>query len=260
MAGFIYKLQGIVSSRNTNNLDAFIARSLLMNINNIKPNITISELATLCYTSDSSLSRLAIKLGYQNFNELKQDILNMNDEFNDLLIDNSFLNTMSGSTYAENIFSAIKSINHINLIKDIDYLCQQILAAKNVYFFATHIPGDMTKMIQRALIASGKYVEFYSDREMQFSLAKTTQSNDLCIFISLEGTLVSEKNITIPIVSSGASTVLITQIADMKFSSYFDYIISLGERNKDFTGKFKLLYFIDCFINRLFYHTKQQSK
>ncbi|MFV0394998.1 MAG: MurR/RpiR family transcriptional regulator, partial [Coprobacillaceae bacterium] len=226
----------------------------------IKPDTTITELAGMCYTSDSSLSRLALKLGYKNFNAFKQDILGMKNEFDDLFIDNNFFNHMSGTTYMNIVCDSIKNIDHEKLVKDIDYLCQLIMLSDNIYFFATHIPGDMTKIIQRATLAAGKYVTFYTDREMQLALAKTTKRDDLCIFISLEGTLVSEKKITLPIVASGSRMVLITQIADMKFSSYFDYVISLGERNKDFTGKFKLLYFIDCFIYQFFHYSNQLKK
>lgn len=256
MAGFIYKLQGIVTSRSVNNLDAYIAKSLLINIHNIKPNTTISELAEMCYTSDSSLSRLAVKLGYKNFHGLKQDILNTSDELEELLIDNSFLNTMDYSSYTNSILWALRGMNHEKLVRDIDILCDLILQTTNIYFFATHIPADLSKMMQRIIIATGKYVTFFTDKEMQIALVDTVTCHDLCIFISLEGTLISEKNITIPVVSSQAKTVLITQNKNMKFASYFDTVISLGEHNEDFTGKFKLLYFMDCFMNRFFHHSK----
>ena len=56
-----------------------------------------------------------------------------------------------------------------------------------------------------------------------------------------------EKAITIPAIISLAKNVLITQNVHIKFSEQFTQVIGLG------IGKYKLLFFIDCLLNR-YYH------
>lgn len=128
-----------------------------------------------------------------------------------------------------------------------------IFNANRVFIFATHIPGDLANILQRALLTSGKYVEFYTRKEHQIEIVKQVQKDDLCIFISLEGTLLMEKAITIPAIISLAKNVLITQNSQIKFSQQFSDIIVLGNHDEESLGKYKLLFFIDSLIN-CYYH------
>lgn len=127
-----------------------------------------------------------------------------------------------------------------------------IYEAQRVFIFATHIPGDLASILQRALLTASKNVEFYPQKEHQMELVKQIRPNDLCIFISLEGTLLMEKAITIPAIISLANIVLITQNSQIKFSQQFSNTIVLGSYDDESLGKYKLLFFIDCLINRYY--------
>lgn len=260
MAGFIFKLQNIMTSPMTSKYtDVQIAQCLLQNINNVSDNITINELSTICYTSAASLSRFANRLGYKHFNDMKQDYLGIKNEFNDLQIDNAFLNTHMLDSYSKIIAKSIRSIDEFELKNHIDVLCKLIFEYKNVYLFATHIPGEIASIIQRAVLSSGKYIQYISDKHQQIQVAQTFNDNDLCILISMEGTLIMEKDITIPILSSNARSILITHNSNMKFSSAFDYVIPIGNHDPDFTAKYKLLLFADFFINRYFVLVREKN-
>lgn len=107
--------------------------------------------------------------------------------------------------------------------------------------------------MQRAILTTGKFIEFYPRKEHQMEVAKQIRRDDLCIFLSLEGTLLMEKAITIPAIISLAKNVLITQNVHIKFSEQFTQVIGLGGHDSESIGKYKLLFFIDCLLNR-YYH------
>lgn len=254
MAGFIYKLQNIVNTTPDNyDLDVNIARCLLKNINQIKKGTSLQEIANLCYTSQSSMSRFSQRLNYESFNDFKTDCLNVQSELQELMIDNHANQKMDIGEYVKDINQCLVTMGEMFSMEEIDQLCQHIEKAQRIYIFATHIPGDLAHILQHALLTTGKYVEFYPRREHQMKVAQQIKKDDLCIFISLEGTLLMEKLITIPAITSQATTVLITQNVYIKFSERFTQVIGLGEHDREQVGKYKLLLWIDCLLNH-YYH------
>ena len=71
--------------------------------------------------------------------------------------------------------------------------------------------------------------------------------DDLALFVSLEGSHISQREMTLSITDTGATSVLITQNPDMKLNSVFDHILSLGDHDIERSGKYKLLMFIEYF-------------
>lgn len=254
MAGLIYKLQNIVNtSPDNNNTDISIARCLLKNTSIIKKKTSLQDLSNLCFTSPSSMSRFSHKLGYTNFNDFKNDIIGIQEELNETILDNNAFQKINFDIFLNQISNCFKNINSKKIDTSISKLCDMIFNANRVFIFATHIPGDLANILQRALLTSGKYVEFYPRKEHQIEIVKQVQKDDLCIFISLEGTLLMEKAITIPAIISLAKNVLITQNSQIKFSQQFSDIIVLGNHDEESLGKYKLLFFIDSLIN-CYYH------
>lgn len=255
MAGFIYKLQNIINTTpEHDDTDVNIARCLLKNIHQIQHKNSLSELSELCYTSQSSISRFAHKLGYTNFSEFKLDIINTQEELNEMIIDTNAHHQFHIQNFSLEICQSLQSINQLQLTEDIEILCQYIHNAHRIFIFATHIPGDMANIMQRAFLTTGKFVEFYPQKEHQIKIAKHISKNDLCIFISLEGMLLMEKSITIPAIISLCKNVLITQNPQIKFANQFSQVISLGEHDNENIGKYKLLFFIDLLLNAYYHH------
>ncbi|WP_296878034.1 MurR/RpiR family transcriptional regulator [Thomasclavelia sp.] len=253
MAGFIYKLQNIVNiTPNNSNTDINIARCLLKNLDKIKKKTSLQEISEICYTSPSSISRFCQKLGYTSFNDFKADYLGVQEELNETILDNSAFSKINISSFLNKINASFSTIDTDKLNQSIDKLCDAIHNSKRIFIFATHIPGDLANILQRALLTAGKYVEFYPRKEHQIELAKQIRQNDLCLFISLEGTLLMEKAITIPAIISLANNILITQNSQIKFSQQFNDTIVLGNHDDENLGKYKLLFFIDCLINQYY--------
>lgn len=260
MSGFIFKLQNVLTTQShANSSDAQIAKLMLQNIQYANKNVTITQLAKACYTSVSSISRFATNLGYDSFNEMKQDFIGIPAEYDDLQVDNSFLNNKSFNQFKDEIIDSFATINEIDIKNHAQWLAEFIFKQESVYIFATHIPSDIMAIMHRAILATGKYVEFVQDKHEQVKIAENSSENDSFILVSLDGTLVMAKEITIPIIMSGAKKVLITQNSDMKFASNFDYLIPLGDKSPNFTAKYKLMLFVDYFINTYFAYSNEHS-
>ncbi|MDK2964657.1 winged helix-turn-helix transcriptional regulator [Lacrimispora sp.] len=67
----IYQLQIIVNTEGVDETNSTIARAILENMDKDMDNISITELAEMCFTSISTISRFVKKLGYTSFNEFK---------------------------------------------------------------------------------------------------------------------------------------------------------------------------------------------
>lgn len=253
VAGFIYKLQNIVnSSPYSDDTNVNFSRCILKNITTLKKKNSLQDFADICYTSQSSISRYAQHLGYTNFNDFKLDVLGVEEEKNEMIIDTHAMKSINYNDFSKSISESLLNIQEESLKKDIEQLCQYIHDANRIFIFATHIPGDLACIIQRAILITGKYVEFYPRKEHQMEIVKQAHPDDLCIFFSLEGTLLMEKGITIPAIISLAKTVLVTQNVHVKFSEQFTQIIGLGIHDSEIVGKYKLLFFIDCLSNHYY--------
>lgn len=254
MAGFIFKLQTIVSAPpQTTNTDVQIANLLLQNVNNIDKEMTISQMAEMCYTSVSSISRFATNLGYENFNHMKNDYVGILDEYTDLRVDNSFFKRESFDGVKAKIIAGLESIELHEVESDAEYLSKEIMSHDSVIIIATHIPNNIMSILHRALIAQGKYVKFVVDKHQQILATRNAKAGDLFIVASLEGTLTMDRDITLPLLTSEAKRIIITQNESIKFAAEFDRIILIGKASGDFVGKYKLMFFVDYLINYLYY-------
>lgn len=253
MAGFIYKLQNIINaSPDNDDADIILARCLLKNINSIHKKTSIQDFANICFTSQSSISRFAQKLGYNNFNAFKLDCLDVQEEVQELIIDNAAFEKLDFKDYGTEISDCLLSMQDTFSADELDRLCDYIYNAKRILIFATHIPGDLANILQRGLLSTGKFIEFYPRKEHQMQVAKDIKKGDLCIFFSLEGTLLMEKAITIPAIISFSTSILITQNIHTKFSEHFTQVIGLGNHDSEAIGKYKLLFFIDCLLHHYY--------
>lgn len=254
----VLRLQHIINfSEQESNVDARIARYLLQNLH--KETISLSKVSEACYTSSSSISRFAQKIGYKNFNELKTG-------FQEAHIDKEEMKLDVSATRKMDLYEDKEFIKHNTriIIQDleqylqeidlqvIEHLCELIFQYPNVSLYATAIPGNIAEMIQHQLLTIGKYVECYPLILDQVNSSKRLDENSLAIFISLEGSYVMQKRLTLGITGSPAHSVLITQNPTMKLSTNFNEIVSLGSHSHVDSGKYKLLLFVETLIHRYY--------
>lgn len=252
MTDIIHTLQNIVNTTSSSDdIDINIARSLLQNIHAIDGNATISMIAEVCSTSQSSISRFISKLGFLGFADFKEALVHLNTEQIELKISNCS-EVYDLESLCETVSSSMDDLVENFDIHVVNNLVDAVYHAKRIVIFTTRIMGNLSLILQHALLTTGKLVILYPQIHDQIHAAHNLCEGDLAIFISMEGTLLMNKAVTIPVISSNVKTVLITQSKKQKFSEHFDHIISLGNHDVSRVAKYKLLLFIDMFINRYY--------
>ncbi|MFV0255245.1 MAG: MurR/RpiR family transcriptional regulator [Erysipelotrichaceae bacterium] len=249
---FVLKLQKLINGKN-NEEDIFvnIAHYLLKRIRKDNSKLFIEDIAHDCFTSAGSVSRFVRHLGYNSFLEFKNAYLATSLELDEMIIDLQVKNKpglIAKETTEKQVKRIIASLE--GMINNFDYheiknLTQMIDEANNVNIFATHIPGNISEIFQHELLVAGKHCLYYPTHEAQLKQADDLAKGDLAFVASLDGSFVMDKELTIKIVKSSAKSVLLTQNPTMKFSESFDYIVSLGSKDHESVGKYKLLLFYE---------------
>lgn len=252
--GLVILLQQIINHAFTSTaIDYTIAEYLLRNL--YDEHLTISKIAEACHISKASVTRFAQNNGYKGFNELKVDYDNIRFERDELKLD------LRAAKKADNPYNQtqilqqefdqmIKDLNTFNQNFDFDQvekLSQLIYEANDVYIISTLIPEKLSQILQGTLLNSEKLVFCYPSINQQYTITQKIEKDDLALFVSLEGSYITQRDMTLSVTNAGATSALITQNPEMKLSSVFDHIITLGTHDEERSGKYKLLMFIEYF-------------
>lgn len=252
--GLITSLQQIINnSHMQSDIDYEISVYILKNLH--KDTLTISDIAKNCHVSKASVTRFAQNIGYDGFNSLKSDFDIVNFERDELKIDFKAKSTQDNDhklthELKKEFEQVALDLNKFN--EEIDFniihkLCELISKADNVYIISNMIPEKLSQTLQFTLLNSGKMAYSFPSIRQQNKISDNITDKDLALFVSLEGSHVAKREVTLPITTSSATTVLLTQNPDMKLGSFFDHIISIGDHNIERSGKYKLLMFIEYF-------------
>lgn len=243
-------------------IDYLIAEYLLRNL--YRTDLTIGTISEECHISKASVTRFSQNIGYEGFSELKKDYDLVTLGRDEMKIDLIALNNDEDASVEaktaklQNEFDQVgKDIVQFNTeinLKQIEELCGLIHASNDVHIFSTLIPGDIGNILQNMLLNAGKFVECYPSVQDQYEASQRMAKNDLALFISLEGSHVMKRELTLSVTSSEATSVLITQNPEMKLGSLFDRIVPLGEHSLERSGKYKLLMFVEYLAH--FYFNK----
>ena len=132
------QLLSVVNYGDGKEVNADIAKTILQNYNKI-PELTIFDLADLCYVSSSSITRFVRTLGYDSYKEFKSDIAHT------LTIDVDYskrINMASAEDlkpiyqrYTENVIENIQfTFDHIDY-RQLNRVCEMMYQAKEIALF-----------------------------------------------------------------------------------------------------------------------------
>lgn len=258
--GLILSIQDILNHYQTNDTEYIIAQYLLNNL--YRQSITITDIAKACHLSEASVTRFSKKLGYEGFSEFKKDYFLMQLEENEMELD--LLARKEKQPINKLLLAELQTvsdefntfINHFGP-KQLETISKKIQESQRIYLFSTLIPGNITMILQTVLLNCGKEAVYPVDGRKQHEIIPYLKKDDLVIVVSLEGSLVMQKDLTLSIINSKASNVLITQNPHMKLSSLFDTVVSLGSHDLERTGKYKLLAFVELLGNHYMVENKK---
>lgn len=194
--------------------------------------LTITDLARETNSSISSISRFAKKLGFNNFQELKINLLtstNEKKEANNLFQEinpSDNLKDMAKKIFTSNISALNATIDTISQ-KQLENVLEIITQKTSIAFFGLGASAIVALDGYHKFLRSDKTPLFANDYHMQLMMATTLKANSCAVIISHSGEnkdalriaqKLKEKNIaTIGITSYGNSS--LTKIVDVTLLS-----------------------------------------
>ena len=225
--GLLNSLISLINEGVEDASDVTIAKCLLENYNNIQ-DLNIYDIAEECFVSRATIRRMAKKLGFENFKDLKSQFANFSDNYS--FYRTGIDNDMLGNTVAHQIFEMANECEQFFTNHKIELIVRQLKQASQIVFLTSDIYSRQSSEFQKAMILSGKMVRVVSAKFDDNEILATLKATDILIVISISGFFVSQ---VMPFVKqSKAKKILLTTVQKDLFKSLFDEIWYLSSQPK----------------------------
>jgi RpiR family carbohydrate utilization transcriptional regulator len=161
-----------------------IAARLLQNLNAIG-NLSIEELAILCFSSPTAISRIVRKLGCSSYKEFKRDISRALSEYplrNRCLPYNDMTISSSTQTYFKYFHTMLDSLESDINPAYLDQVCNAIHSHARVRLYMAFSTSHAKRQFQLDLVISGKETAFISNPADCFTDIETNDKDSFFIF------------------------------------------------------------------------------
>ncbi|ETA82349.1 MurR/RpiR family transcriptional regulator [Youngiibacter fragilis] len=236
MGELLNRLLIILNNGSENTTYHHIANIMLVNFNSLR-NMTISDIADLCYVSKSTISKFARHIGFEDFSELKlassykSDKLSNNLNFNDNIL--SFLLESTEDEYIDRIIDDLmlmkKSLNFSKIDQLVDYIVKYDKVAAFGLLFSESAAMDF----QMKLAYNEKYIITHINDVEQNEFIKNADKDTFIIIFTNSGNYIKkyqlittgniEKNV---FKNTKAKIVVITSNSEMEKHPYVDLCIT----------------------------------
>lgn len=229
-----------------------IAEILLVNYPKLK-DMSITDMAELCYVSKASLSRFCKFLGYESFKEFRrylQDEFTMRVDYSRtfyamLCSDQELALSAYRDDLVGNIYATITPENQ-EVIKAV---AKEIHQCGTVAYFSHHFLGDIGRYLQSKMMMMGKYIRAYAEHNHQLECAGQLGRDSLAIVCSIGGSYMTRyPEISDAIERSGCKLLIITQNLSGALINRADYILLCGCSNRNDIGKYTALMTADMIV------------
>lgn len=146
-------------------------------------NKKVSDIAEDLFLSPNAIIRVAKKMGYTGFSEMKYAILHDNRSNQTF----SVISRESNLEMKESVLKSVKTTLEINSDDNIQGTVDMIMDHKNIIFFSLGITKNYVKAFIQQLQVFNKVCILSSDRDNAISLAKNIDNDFLAVFVSVSG-------------------------------------------------------------------------
>ena len=223
-------------------------------------NLSTRDIALATYTSSAGVIRLAKKLSYSGFNELKEDYLSeldyINQHFKEIDANFPFAANQSIMDIAEIMSTLMQEtardtlhlIKHDPLMKATRILQQ----SSTIYFYATSGNFLLAQNFKLKMNRIGKKVEV-DDLDTPYSSLLITP-NDCAIIISYSGQTPSLIKIAKNLKNKKIPVIVITSIGENTLSESADCVLQMTTREKMYSkiSNFTTEYSLELLLNILY--------
>lgn len=246
------QLLSIVNYGDSKEVNEDIARTILQNYNKI-PDLTIFDLADLCFVSSSSITRFIRTIGYNNYKEFKNEISHT------LKIDVDYSKKVNMASaedlqpiyrrYTENVIENIQyTFDNIDY-RQLNRVCEMLYQAKEIALFGLEYANYVGIHFQNKMASLNRFIQLGVSDEKQLELAKKLAPNSLVFIISLEGSFFYRNNEIIGILTDkNCKIVAISMLTSGKFIDMCDEVLLCNKTNSNTEGRITLMYTIELII------------
>lgn len=217
------------------------------------PDMTLDELAELCFVSQPSISRFCKMMGFQTFAEFKEALgLPYQAPFNvercyprglHRVLQNLF--DPQGDYLRSLRMNQEQVVSEANL-NEIDRLLPVLHDAARVVCFGSHFNWDCSMFLQKRMLLLGRFLEVPYHGNDQTEAASALSAGDLAILISASCNYRSRYGDIWESLMNGKATVaLITQNTHSILTNDADFVLSSGVSNQFDNAKLSTLQLID---------------
>ena len=245
MGSLAEKLMGYVSTAPQHDANYDIALTLLKHYAQLK-NMSIGDIADLCYVSKATISRFCRFMGFDNFRELHGSLMQdftMGTDYTRSFFDKLCAAPQAALTdYSQDLIRNIQATAAPENVAQISDMAMAMARSERLAFFSHHFLWDIGRHMQSKMIRMDRYVELYLDYGAQLGCARSLQKDDLAIVCTVGGSYpLRYPTIWNAIVSSGCQVLVITQNASSPYWNLARYVLGCGVTNRNDVGKYGAL-------------------
>lgn len=229
-----------------------IATTLVKNYSKLSE-LSIGEIADMCFVSKASVSRFCRFMGFADFKDLRNQL--EHDVLKTGLFPHAFVEQLSNDTegalasYREAILLNIETTISAANIAKLPAIVDDLHDSGHVAFFSHHFLWDVGRYFQSRLTIMNRPIELYLDYSSQLASAQSLTKSSLAIICSIGGTYpIRYPEIVNALAASGCRLLAITQNTSSAYWNHASCILSCGVTNNIDTGKFGALAAIDLIV------------
>lgn len=270
MRGAFYNLINFINTTEINDVYSNAAKIILENIAKI-PELTITDVANLCFVSTATISRLCRKLNYESFADFKSDVTMNLRYFNRDSIRMQFDHQLpvfpvQGKTtkelfvdHFENIIDNLRATYNTIKFEKLEDIVDRIYQSQEVCFAGNFFTQSVSMQLQIELAYLGKRCSAMYPLNSQREVVKMLTENDVIIVSSIAGGYwIDHPDMMREISKSKAYKICITQVENFPYSEYFDMCIKVGTDHLSLIGKFSITYIFE--VLEALYHVKYANE
>ena len=266
MRSAFYNLINFINTTEVDDVYSNAAKIILENITKI-PGYTITDVASLCYVSTATISRLCRKLNYESFADFKMDVTMNLRYFNRDSLRMQFDHQLpvfpvEGKTtkelfidHFENIIDNLRATFNSIQFEELEEVVDKIHDSHEICFAGNFFTQSVSMQLQIELSYLGKRCSAMYPLNGQKAVVKNLTEKDVIIVSSIAGGYwIYHPDMMRDISKSSAYKICISQVDDFPYKDRFDMNIRVGTDHLSLIGKFSITYIFE--VLEALYHVK----
>ena len=215
---------------------------------------SIDKVAQMCFVSTATLSRFCRKLGFENYNEFKN---NFDQRYAINHYTNNFLQSAKKdiNATAENYINDIHNLMRTQLegidVGKVDLILNNIHKSPTILFLGHQLLQSFGSHIQQNLLRFHKLSYSFFQEAHQMDFITQMDSDALVIILSVDGNYhLKHPKVMKLLTQKKAKTIVITQNSSTPLLNHCEHSLILRGNNENEVGKYGMLFLIDYLLFR----------